>query len=60
MAPAYRLRHTMHSTGNNRIVRLTLNQNKRKFFGSFFKKEQKTALLFEKRSKNFLLVGGVP
>jgi hypothetical protein len=27
---------------------------------SFFKKEQKKALLFEKRSKNFLEIGCVP
>jgi hypothetical protein len=38
---------------------LNLNQSKPQFFG-FFKKEQKKALLFEKRSKNFLVVGGVP
>jgi hypothetical protein len=32
------------------IIRRAYEQ---KFFGSFFKKEQEKALLFEKRSKNF-------
>jgi hypothetical protein len=38
---------------------LTLNQNKQSFLVLFFKKEQKKALLFEKRSKNFLVLGCV-
>jgi hypothetical protein len=52
--------NTKDSSGNSRIVRLNLNQNKQKFFGSFFQKKQKKALLFEKRSKTFLVIGCVP
>jgi hypothetical protein len=48
------------SFGNHRVGRLNLNQNEQKFFGSFFKKEQKKALFLEKRNKNFLPFGCLP
>jgi hypothetical protein len=39
---------------------LNQDHNEQKFLGSFFKKEQKKALLFEKRSKNFWLLVACP